>query len=83
MKAPGGVLSTAEAISLLCNSMALSGSFGNGEISDEDIAAGLQGAVVKDDSNDTIAWKEYLENIMKKRGSAWSGLYKACKELNE
>ncbi len=77
------MLSSAEAISLLCNSMALSGSFGNGEISDEDIAAGLQGAIVKDDDKDSLAWKEYLENIMKKRGSSWSGLYKACRELNE
>ncbi len=83
VKAPGGVLSSAEAISLLCNSMALSGSFGNGEISDEDIAAGLQGAIVKDDDKDSVAWKEYLENIMKKRGSSWSGLYKACRELNQ
>ena len=82
VKAPSGVLSTAEAISLLCNSMALAGSFGSGDISDEDIAAGLQGAVVKDDSKDSVAWKEYLENIMKKRGSEWSGLYRACKELN-
>lgn len=82
IKAPAGVLSTAEAISLLCNSMALAGSFGNGDISDDDIAAGLQGAVVKDDK-DTVAWKEYLENIMKKRGSEWSGLYRACRELNE
>lgn len=81
VKATSGVLSSAEAISLLCNGMALSGSFGNGEISDEDIAAALQGAVVKDEK-DTVAWKEYLENIMKKRGSEWSGLYKACRELN-
>ena len=83
VKAPSGVLSTAEAISLLCNSMALAGSFGSGEISAEDVAAGLQGAIVKDESKDSIAWKEYLENIMKKRGSAWSDLYKACRELNE
>lgn len=82
VKAPSGVLSTAEAISLLCNSMALAGSFGSGDISDEDIAAGLQGAVVKDEQSDKVAWKEYLENIMKKRGSSWSGLYKACRELN-
>lgn len=82
IKPPTGVLSTAEAISLLCNSMALAGSFGNGSISDLDLAAGLQGAVVKDEDKDSVAWKEYLENIMKKRGSRWSGLYRACKELN-
>lgn len=83
LKTPSGVLSTAEAISLLCNSMALAGSFGNGKISEHDLAAGLQGAVVKDEDKDSIAWKEYLENIMKKKGSRWTGLYRACKELNE
>lgn len=82
LKPPTGVLSTAEAISLLCNSMALAGSFGSGDISDPDLAAGLQGAVVKDEDKDSVAWKEYLENVMKKRGSRWSGLYRACKELN-
>lgn len=81
VKTTSGVLSTAEAISLLCNSMALAGSFGNGKITDEDLAAGLQGAVIKDDEKDIVAWKEYLENIMKKRGSAWLGLYKACRDL--
>lgn len=82
LKTTSGVLSTAEAISLLCNSMALAGSFGNGRISDSDLAAGLQGAVVKDEDKDSISWKEYLENIMKKRGSRWAGLYQECKELN-
>jgi len=32
--------------------MALAGSFGDGEISDYDLAAGLQGAIVKEDSKD-------------------------------
>ncbi len=82
VKGTSGVLSTAEAISLLCNSMALAGSFGNGTITDEDLAAGLQGAVVKEEEKDSVAWKEYLDHVMKKRGARWSGLYKACKELN-
>lgn len=81
VKASSGVLSTAEAISLLCNSMALAGSFGNGTVTNEDLAAALQGAVIKDEDKDKVAWKEYLENVMKKRGSEWSGLYRACKEL--
>lgn len=83
LKTPAGVLSTAEAISLLCNSMSLAGSFGSGRITEEDLAAGLQGAVVKDEGKDGMVWKEYLENVMKKRGASWAGLYKACKELNE
>ena len=81
VKGTSGVLSTAEAISLLCNSMALAGSFGSGTITNEDLAAALQGAVIKDEDKDHVAWKEYLENVMKKRGSEWLGLYKACKEL--
>ena len=54
----------------------------SGVLSTAELAAGLQGAVIKDDSKDALAWKEYLENIMKKRGARWSGLYQACKGLN-
>lgn len=81
IKTTTGVLSTAEAISLLCGSMALAGSFGDGTISDEDLAAGLSGAVIKEEDKDVTAWKEYLENVMKKRGSKWNGLYRACRKL--
>ncbi|HEX2945471.1 MAG TPA: AAA family ATPase [Clostridia bacterium] len=82
VKSPSGVLSTAEAISLLANSMALAASFGNGRITSEDIAAGLQGAVVKDEDKDKLVWKEYLDNVLKKRGSDWRELYNACREMN-
>ncbi len=82
LKSPSGVISTAEAISLITNSMALAGSFGNGNITDSDLAAGLQGAVVKDEDKDKLVWKEYLENVMKKRGSEWRGLYNSCSEMN-
>lgn len=81
LKPTSGVLSTAEAISLLANSMALAGSFGNGVITDDDLAAALQGAVIKDEDKDTLSWNEYLENVMKKRGREWVPLYRACKEL--
>jgi MoxR-like ATPase len=78
VKTPTGVLSTAEAISLLANSMALSGHFGDGTVSDNDLASGLQGAVIKYDEKDLIVWKDYLGNVMKKRGATWRGLYSAC-----
>jgi len=81
VKPPSGVLSTAEAISLIGNGMALAGHFGNGKVDDRDIAAGLHSAVVKEDAKDVAVWVEYLENIMKKRGKDWESLYKACKEL--
>ena len=81
VKPPSGVLSTAEAISLIGGGMALAGHFGSGKVEDRDLAAGLHAAVVKEDSKDAATWTEYLENILKKRGKDWEPLYKACKEL--
>ncbi len=83
VKPPSGVLSTAEAISLLTNGMALAASFGSGSVEERDLAAGLQGAIVKDEEKDHIAWNEYLENVMKKRGQEWRKLYNACRELTK
>jgi len=81
VKPPSGVLSTAEAISLVGNSMALAGHFGDGAVADRDLAAGLHGVIIKEDARDAAVWVEYLENIMKKRGAEWRDLYNACKEL--
>jgi len=81
IKSPSGVLSTAEAISVLGNGMALAGHFGTGRVNERDLAAGLLGAVIKEDSRDESVFVEYLENVMKKRGGDWDALYRACKEL--
>jgi MoxR-like ATPase len=83
LKTPSGVLSTAEAISVLANSMALAGSFGSGEVTADDLAAGLQGSIVKDEEKDRGTWQEYLINVVKKRGADWRPLFKACSEHNE
>jgi MoxR-like ATPase len=83
LKQPSGAISTAEAISLLVGSMALASSFGSGEVEEQDLAAGLLGAVVKDEGKDDGVWKEYLENVMKKRGAEWRGLYEACRGLTQ
>jgi MoxR-like ATPase len=82
VKTPSGVLSTAEAISVLANSMALAGSFGTGEVTAHDLAAGLQGSVVKDEEKDRVVWQEYLSNVLKKRGADWRPLFTACSEHN-
>lgn len=82
VKSPSGVLSTAEAISLMANCMSLAGHFGSGHVEAWDLASALQGAVIKDEAKDQIVWREYLDNVMKKRGSGWRNLYKACKEHN-
>ncbi|MDD6346038.1 MAG: AAA family ATPase [Oscillospiraceae bacterium] len=82
LKSTSGVLSSAEAISLLVNSMALAGSFGNGNVTDYELASALQGAIVKDESKDKAVWTEYLENVMRKKGKEYSKLYSECKERN-
>jgi MoxR-like ATPase len=82
LKQPSGVLSTAEAISVLANGMALAGNFGSGAVTAHDLAAGMQGAVVKDEEKDKIVWQEYLSNVLKKRGAEWRPLFTACSEHN-
>ena len=82
LNSTSGVLSSAEAISLLVNSMALAGSFGNGTVTDYELASALQGAIVKDESKDKAVWTEYLENVMRKKGREYSKLYSECKERN-
>ncbi len=80
VKTPSGVLSTAEAISVLAGSMALAANFGNGQVSEEDLASGIQGAIVRDEEKDKGVWQEYLSNVLKKRGAEWRPLFNACSE---
>lgn len=81
VKSPSGVLSTAEAISVLAGSMALAGNFGTGSVSAEDLASSIQGAVVKDEDKDKTIFQEYVTNVLKKRGAEWRPLFNACSEL--
>ena len=67
---------------MLANGMALAGNFGSGAVTAHDLAAGLQGAVVKDEEKDKLVWHEYLSNVLKKRGADWRPLYNACAEHN-
>ncbi|MCL2546377.1 MAG: AAA family ATPase [Oscillospiraceae bacterium] len=76
-KQPSSPMSTAEAISLLINAMALSSGFGDGNINDSDLAAGLHGAIVKEEQ-DAAIFKEYLDIVIKHRDKP---LYTACREL--
>lgn len=80
LKSPSGSLSTAEAISVVSNGMALAGHFGDGTLRAHDVASGLIGAVVKDPTQDPIVWREYLETVVKER-DGWKDLYRACRDL--
>jgi hypothetical protein len=80
LKSPSGTLSTAEAISVVGNGMALAGHFGDGTLRSHDVASGLIGAIVKDPVQDSVVWREYLETVVKER-DGWKDLYRACREL--
>ena len=82
LKVPTGTLSTAEAISVVTNGLALAAHFGDGSLGAADVAGGVIGAVVSDPVRDTVAWREYLETVVRDR-DGWGDFYDACRALDE
>lgn len=80
IKSPSGTLSTAEAISVVNNGLAMAAYFGDGSLKAADLAAGIIGAVLKDPVQDKIVWQEYLETVVKQRED-WKDIYRACRDL--
>jgi MoxR-like ATPase len=80
LKSPSGTLSTAEAISVVTNGIALAAHFGDGVLRPADIAAGILGAVVQDPVADRVVWQEYLEAVVRER-EGWDDFYRACREV--
>ena len=80
LKVPTGTLSTAEAISVITNGLALAAHFGDGRLRPADVAGGIVGAVVRDPLHDEVAWREYVEGVVRDR-DGWSEFYDACREL--
>jgi MoxR-like ATPase len=81
VKPPSSTLSTAEAISVMTNGLALAAHFGDGVVRAADLAGALAGAVVKDPVQDAVVWNEYLETVVKDRRD-WADLYRACRDLD-
>ena len=79
LKVPSGTLSTAEAISVVTNGLALAAHFGDGTLRADDVAAGIVGAVVRDPVHDAVAWREYLEAVVRDR-DGWGDFYDACRD---
>jgi len=79
LKTPSGTLSTAEAISVVTNGMALAAHFGDGVLRASDVAAGIRGAVVRDSESDEVIWEEYLEAVVRER-EGWQDFYRAARE---
>ena len=80
LKSPSGTLSTAEAISVVNNGLAMAGYFGDGQIHASDLVSGILGAVVKDPVQDKVVWQEYMETVVKNR-DGWKDIYRASREM--
>jgi intein/homing endonuclease/MoxR-like ATPase len=80
VKTTSGTLSTAEAISVVTNGLAMAAYYGDGSLRAEDLAAGITGAIVKDPVQDRIVWLEYLQTVARER-DGWKDLYRACHEV--
>lgn len=81
LKVPSGTLSTAEAISVVMGGLALAAHFGDGRLGPADVAGGVVGAVVNDAVHDAVAWREYLETVVRHR-AGWEDFYEACNEVS-
>jgi MoxR-like ATPase len=81
VKVPSAVLSTAEAIAVMNQGLALAAHFGGGKVGARDLASSLVGTVVRDPVADRVVWDEYLETVVKDR-KGWDDLYKACRDLS-
>jgi MoxR-like ATPase len=80
VKMPSGTLSTAEAISVVNNGLAMAAYFGDGQLKANDLASSIIGAVVKDPVQDKLVWQEYLETVVKPRDE-WKDIYRACRDM--
>jgi MoxR-like ATPase len=82
LKVPSGTLSTAEAISVVTSGLALAAHFGDGSLGPTDVAGGIVGAVISDPVHDAVAWREYLEGVVRDR-DGWGDFYDACRALED
>jgi MoxR-like ATPase len=80
VRTPSGVLSTAEAISVLFNSGILAQSFGNGEVGGADLARAMVGALAKEGVDELKVLREYLETVAKGRSGPWKTFYQAARQ---
>lgn len=80
IKSPQSTLSTAEAISVMINTLTLQSFFSQGKENPHDLAASMSGAILRDTEKDLPVWKEYLDKVMRKRPE-YKKLYAACMDL--
>ncbi len=81
LRSPSGVLSTAEAISVLFNSGILAQSFGSGTTGGAELARSMSGALAKESADDLKILREYVETATKGRSGAWKAFQQGVKQL--
>lgn len=80
IQSPSTVLSAAEMISVLFNGVILASHFGTQEVSAEELARSVLGAIAKENEQDREHLLEYCENIVKHRqGPLWQEFYQGVK----
>ncbi len=79
VKTPTTVLSTAEAISVLFNSMILGQHFRERRTTSDDVARSMIGTIAKEKPEDRAVLLEYCENVLKlRKEKEWQDFYKAA-----
>ena len=63
LKTPSGTMSTAEAISVVVQSMSMAVHLGDGRVRFDDLLAGIEATVVRDPVHDAVVWREYLDTL--------------------
>ncbi len=81
LKSPSGTLSTAEAISVITNGIALATHFGGRHPARRRCRRRHRRSVVKDPVADQVVWKEYLEAVVRQRPD-WKDFYRASREVS-
>ena len=56
------------------NGLSLAADFGDGAVRPADLADSVIGAVVKDPVHDVVAWREYVEGVLRDR-PGWADFY--------
>ena len=63
LKTPSGTMSTAEAISVIVQSMSHAVHLGDGRVRFDDLLGGIEASVVRDPVHDAVVWREYLDTL--------------------
>lgn len=65
-KTPSGTMSTAEAISVMVQGIAMAAHLGDGTLSFDALLGGIESTVVKDPVHDAVVWREYLDSLARR-----------------